>query len=75
VEQLLPVLAICAIGLVGFATVYNMLIEFRCKLIGLRERCTSSRFFSYLYRGVSTEQAPNVIGRFDIANITSGFLE
>jgi hypothetical protein len=61
-----PVLGICIAGLVGFAAVYNILIEARWwagRDIG--DFITTGHFQTYLYRGASSDYVPNVIGRLD----------
>jgi len=60
-----PVLGICALGMVAFAAVYNILIEARWQGVAIDEFFTSGYWEFYLYRGVEAESAPAHIGRLD----------
>jgi len=66
-KRLVPVVVLCAIGIVGFVAVYNVLIEARwwggAHQIGAF--FTEGHAENHLYRGVSGDNPPHVVGRLD----------
>jgi hypothetical protein len=61
----LPVLGICVLGMIGFIVVYDTLIASRWGGYTVGEFLALGNWEWYLYRGASTSQSPDVIGRFD----------
>lgn len=65
-RKVLPVLMMCAVGLVAFGAVYNVLMENRWwggAAIG--EFIAAGHWEWYLYRGVEVGSRPDAIGRID----------
>ena len=62
-RKAIPVLSICVIGLIAFATVYNALIEARWGATEVTEFFTGEKVGGYIYRG--TEEGEENIGRLD----------
>lgn len=58
-----PVIAICMVGLIAFATVYDALIEARWGAVGLTEFFSGEKVGGYLYRG--SEAGDENIARLD----------
>ncbi len=62
-RKAIPVIAICAFGLIAFATVYDTMIEARWGGTGVTEFFTGEKIEGYLYRG--SEEGDLNIGRLD----------
>jgi len=66
-KKVVPVLVLCTVGVVAFVAVYNTLIEARWWGGGhqLGAFFTEGHAENYLYRGVSGDAPPHIIGRLD----------
>jgi len=73
-RKAVPILGICAFGLVTFAAVYNILIEARWEGRAIGEFLTSGYWEFYLYRGVEAGSDPENLGRLDSIILPISFL-
>jgi len=64
-RKAVPVLGMCAFGLVAFGIVYNVLIEARWEGIAIDEFFISGQWEWYLYRGIEAGDDPLHVGRLD----------
>lgn len=64
-RKAIPVLGICVLGLVAFATVYNTMIEARWGGTRITDFFTGAGYEGYLYRGSEEGDLTYSIGRLD----------
>lgn len=64
-RKIVPVLGICAFGVVAFATIYNTMIEARWGGTGITEFFAGAGYEAYLYRGSAQHDFVHNIGRVD----------
>jgi len=64
-RKAVPILAICALGLVAFVSIYNTLIAARWGGTGITDFFTGAGYEAYLYRGFEEGDLNYSIGRLD----------
>jgi hypothetical protein len=64
-RKALPVVAICALGLVAYVLVYNTLVQERWGGNTINEFFSTGHYQLYLYRGIEVGENSHVIGRID----------